>query len=170
MELVFAFVLSLSVVFDLRERKIPNALTLGGLLAALALRFAMEPASVWAGLLGAGLGLLVALPLFAVGAFGAGDGKLLVAVGAFLGWQGLPAAVLATAVFGGVLSLFSLARRGVLAPALRRMWELALFWITLGRFGKRRTLDSASGDSAVPYGVAIAAGAALIWITGITIP
>jgi prepilin signal peptidase PulO-like enzyme (type II secretory pathway) len=93
-----------------------------------------------------------------------------VAVGAFLGWQGLPAAVLATAVFGGVLSIFSLARRGVLMPALRRVWELALFWITVGRFGKRRTLDSASGDSAVPYGVAIAAGAALIWITGITIP
>jgi prepilin peptidase CpaA len=170
MELVFAFVLSLSVVFDLRDRKIPNALTMGGLLAALALRFAMEPASVWAGLLGAGLGLLVALPLFAIGAFGAGDGKLLVAVGAFLGWDGLPAAILATAVFGGVLSVFALARRGVLMPALRRVWDLGLFWITLGRFGRKRTLDNASSDSAVPYGVAIAAGAALIWITGITVP
>ena len=170
MELVFAFVLSLSVVYDLRERRIPNALTVGGLCAALCLRLAMEPASVWAGVLGAGLGLLVALPLFALGAFGAGDGKLLVAVGAFLGLDGLPAAILATGLFGGLLSLISLWRRGVLLPALARVRDRALFWVTLGRVGKRRTLSGSSGDSAVPYGVAIAAGAALIWATGITIP
>jgi prepilin peptidase CpaA len=170
MELVFAFVLSLSVVYDLRERRIPNALTLGGLCAALCLRLAMEPASIWAGVLGAGLGLGVALPLFAIGAFGAGDGKLLVAVGAFLGLDGLPAAILATGIFGGLLSMVSLWRRGVLLPVLRQVWDLALFWVTLGRMGKRRTLATSSGDSAVPYGVAIAAGAALIWATGITIP
>jgi prepilin peptidase CpaA len=170
MELVFAFVLSLSVVYDLRERRIPNALTVGGLCAALCLRLAMEPASVWAGVLGAGLGLLVALPLFALGAFGAGDGKLLVAVGAFLGLDGLPAAILATGLFGGLLSLISLWRKGVLLPALLQARDLALFWVTLGRVGKRRTLSGSSGDSAVPYGVAIAAGAALIWATGITIP
>lgn len=170
MELVFAFVLSVSMVYDLRERKIPNALTMGGLAAALCLRLAMEPASVWAGVLGAGLGLLVALPLFALGAFGAGDGKLLIAVGAFLGLDGLPAAILATGVFGGLLSLVSLGRRGVLLPALIQVRDLALFWITLGRVGRRRTLATSSGDSAVPYGVAIAAGAAVIWATGITIP
>lgn len=170
MELVFAFVLSVSMVYDLRERKIPNALTMGGLAAALCLRLAMEPASVWAGVLGAGLGLLVALPLFALGAFGAGDGKLLIAVGAFLGLDGLPAAILATGVLGGLLSLVSLGRRGVLLPALIQVRDLALFWITLGRVGRRRTLATSSGDSAVPYGVAIAAGAAVIWATGITIP
>jgi len=170
MELVFAFVLSLSVVYDLRERRIPNALTLGGLLAALCLRLALEPASVWAGVLGAGLGLVVALPLFALGAFGAGDGKLLVAVGAFLGLDGLPAAILATGIFGGLLSVVSLWRRGVLLPALLQARDLALFWVTLGRVGERRTLGTSAGDSAVPYGVAIAAGAALIWATGISIP
>ena len=170
MELVFAFVLSVAVVYDLRERKIPNALTLGGLCAALCLRLVMDPASVWAGILGAGLGLLVALPLFAIGAFGAGDGKLLVAVGAFLGLDGLPAAILATALFGGLLSLVSLWRRGVLLPALIQIRDLAFYWVTLGRAGKRRTLENSSGDSAIPYGVAIAAGAALIWVTGITLP
>jgi prepilin peptidase CpaA len=158
------------VVYDLRERRIPNALTLGGLSAALCLRLAMEPASVWAGVLGAGLGFAVALPLFAIGAFGAGDGKLLVAVGAFLGLDGLPAAILATGIFGGLLSLVSLWRRGVLLPVLLHVRDLALFWVTLGRLGKRRTLETSSGDSAVPYGVAIAAGAALIWATGISIP
>lgn len=170
MDLVFAFVLSLAMAYDLRERKIPNALTLGGLLAALCLRMAMDPTTVLSGLLGAGLGLLIALPLFALGAFGAGDGKLLMAVGAFLGLDGLPAAVLATGVLGGLLSFVSLWRRGVLFPALLRARDLALHLVTLGRVGKRGTLETSSTESAVPYGVAIAAGAALVWVTGITLP
>lgn len=170
MELVFAFVLSLAVIYDVRERKIPNALTVGGLCAALCLRFAMDPTSIWAGVLGAGLGLLVALPLFALGAFGAGDGKLLMAVGAFLGLDGLPAAILATGVFGGLLSLFSLWRRGHLLAAVRQVRGLVVYLFTLGRAGQRRTLEGPSGESAIPYGVAIAAGSALIWVTGITLP
>jgi len=170
MELVFLFVLSLAVVYDLQERKIPNALTLGGLVAALCLRLVMDPASLWSGIFGAGLGLVVALPLFALGAFGAGDGKFLIAVGAFLGLDGLPAAILATGIFGGLLSLFGLWRKGVLLPALFRVRDLALHWVTLGRAGERRTLGTATAESAVPYGVAIAAGAALIWATGITLP
>ena len=170
MELVFAFVLSLAVVYDLRERRIPNALTVGGLISALCLRLAMEPASVWTGVLGAGLGLLVALPLFSLGAFGAGDGKFLVAVGAFLGLDGLPAAILATGLFGGLLAVLSLWRKAELLSALGRVKDLAIFWVTLGRAGGRRTLENSGGESAVPYGVAIAAGAALIWATGITLP
>ena len=77
MGIAFAFVLSLSVAYDIREGTIPNALTVGGLCAALGLRVALEPASVGVGIIGAGLGLLIALPLFAFGIFGAGDGKLL---------------------------------------------------------------------------------------------
>jgi len=170
MELVFAFVLALAVVYDLRDRRIPNALTVGGLIAALCLRLAIEPMSVWSGLLGAGLGLAIALPLFALGAFGAGDGKLLVAVGAFLGLDGFPAAILAIGISGGLLSIVSLWRRGVLLPALLQMKDLTLFWITLGRAGARRTLEAAPPGSAIPYGVAIAAGAAFVWATGITLP
>ena len=170
MGIAFAFVLSLSVAYDIREGTIPNALTVGGLCAALCLRVALEPASVGVGILGAGLGLLIALPLFAFGIFGAGDGKLLVTVGAFLGAEGLPAAVLATGLFGGLLSVVWACRRGVLLPALLQARDLAVFWVTLGRAGDRRTLANSRADSPVPYGVAIAAGAALIWTTGITLP
>jgi prepilin peptidase CpaA len=170
MGIAFAFVLSLSAGYDVRDRTIPNALTVGGLCAALCLRVFLEPASLGVGILGAGLGLLVALPLFALGVFGAGDGKLLVAVGAFLGSDGLPAAILATGVFGGLLSVISAYRRRVLLPALLQARALALFWVTFGRAGDRRTLASSPADSTVPYGVAIVAGAALIWVTGITLP
>ena len=170
MDIVFGFVLSLSVIYDLRERRIPNAVTLGGLCAALSIRLIMEPTSVWTGILGAGLGLLVALPLFGLGAFGAGDGKLLVAVGGFLGLDGLPEAILATGLFGGLLAMVSMGRRGVLLPALLHARDLALFWVTGGRAGDRRTLATSAEESAVPYGVAIAAGAALIWVTGISLP
>jgi prepilin peptidase CpaA len=169
MDLLFAVVLTLAVVYDLRERRIPNALTVGGLFAALVLRLVIDPVSAVGGLQGAGLGLVVALPLFALGAFGAGDGKLVIAMGAFLGWEGLPAALLVTGVVGGFLSLVYAVRRGVLIPVLYQARDLALYCFTLGRAGERRTLSGPSGTT-VPYGVAIAVGAAVVWMTGAPLP
>lgn len=169
MDLVFAFVLTLAVVYDLRERRIPNALTLGGLFAALVMRLVMDPATAVSGLQGAGLGLVVALPLFALGAFGAGDGKLVIAMGAFLGLEGLPLALLVMGAAGGFLSLAYAVRRGIVLPALYQARDLTLYWVTLGRAGERRTLTSSS-TATVPYGVAIALGATFVWVTGVTLP
>ena len=169
MDLVFAFVLSLAVVYDLRERRIPNALTMGGLLAALTLRLMMDPVHAWSGLQGAGLGLVVAIPLFALGAFGAGDGKLLVTVGGFMGLNALPAALLATGILGGILAMVYVWRRGTIIPALLQARDLALFLVTFGRVGQRATLSTPTGVT-VPYGVAIAAGASVVWATGMVLP
>jgi prepilin peptidase CpaA len=169
MDLVFTFVLTLAVVYDLRERRIPNALTLGGLCAAIVMRLVLDPGTAIAGIQGAGLGLVLSLPLFAIGAFGAGDGKLVIAVGAFLGLEGLPTALLVTGLVGGALSLAYAIRKGVLLVTMLQARDLALYCLTLGRAGTRQTLSAASGE-AVPYGVAIAAGAAFVWMTGVTLP
>jgi len=169
MDLLFVLVLTLSVVYDLRERRIPNALTVGGLCAALVLRLVIDPATAVDGLQGAGLGLAVALPLFALGAFGAGDGKLVVATGAFLGWEGLPMALLITGAVGGLLSLAYAVRRGVIIPVLYQTRDVALYCATLGRAGERRTLSGSSATT-VPYGVAIAIGAAATRMTGVPLP
>lgn len=169
MDLLFVLVLTLSVVYDLRERRIPNALTVGGVCAALVLRLAIDPGTAVGGLQGAGLGLVIALPLFAVGAFGAGDGKLVIAMGAFLGWEGLPTALLVGGAVGGLLSLAYAVRRGVVLPVLYQTRDLALYCATFGRAGERRTLTSSSATT-VPYGVAIAAGAVAAWMTGGPLP
>ena len=150
---------------DLRSRRIPNWLTVGGMLAGLAVRASLGPGPVGNGILGIALAALLALPFFAMGALGGGDAKLLMAVGAFMGPADLARASLVIAVVGGVVALFEAMRRGVLLPTLASCGSLILSWVTLGRRGGART--AATGDRlAVPYGVAIAVGSLLWWFAG----
>lgn len=169
MDIVFGFVLALAVVYDLREQRIPNALTVGGLVSALMLRFVMDPELALGGLLGAGAGLLIAVVFFATGSFGAGDGKLLVAVGAFLGPEGLPAALAATAIAGGLTVIYVSYRGGMFIPVLLQSKDLAVWCVTLGRAGERRSL-SEGARLTIPYAPSIAFGALLAWAMGGGLP
>lgn len=151
--------LLLAVAFDLRQRRIPNGLVLAGLAAGLAVH-------LWGG---GGWGLLNALggsllllgltfPLFALGWLGAGDVKLLTAVGAFVTWHYALAVLLAVALAGGVVG------------SLAMIWGLGLggWWQRIGALvgvsmAQRRapTLAPGSGPGVeVPYAVAIALGTA----------
>lgn len=79
-------------VSDVRFRRIPNGLTLGGWAAGIAaLPLAgrgLLGASVGSCLAGAGVGLVLTLPAYAFGKLGGGDVKLLVAMG-FIGGLGV---------------------------------------------------------------------------------
>src|SRR5687767_11218693 len=65
-----------AVLWDLKTRRIPNVLTASGLLIALLLRAVEGPAPLAAGVLAAGIGLGLSLPLVLAGALGGGDMKL----------------------------------------------------------------------------------------------
>ena len=96
-----------SVYFDLKEERIPNALLLTGLLAALAIR-GITP-SLAAGLF---------LPLFFLGGFfllhmmGAGDIKLFGVIGAFVGAGGILSILFYSFLCGALIALVLLLRRG----------------------------------------------------------
>ena len=139
-----AVAVTIAVVTDLRRRRIPNWLTGGalgvGLLGGLWLG---GPSGGLSALAGAALGLLMLLPFYAAGGMGAGDVKLLAAVGALLGPQALLPVAFYGALSGAVLSLVVMARRGALAHAAQRL--------SLGK------LPGTSGAKA-PYAVAIASG------------
>lgn len=150
---------------DLRSRRIPNWLTISGIIAGLVIRMWMGPGPVLSGLLGVALALLLALPFFVAGVLGGGDAKLLMAVGAFMGPGDLAAASLVIALTGGLVALVEAARRGVLLPTLVACGSLIVSWVT---FGRRPASRSAAGGErlTVPYGIAIAVGSLLWWFAG----
>jgi prepilin peptidase CpaA len=94
---------------DLRDRKLPNQLTT--LLFVLGLSHALVIGG-WAGglasLLGACTGVLLLLWQHAKGLIGAGDVKLLAAIGAWTGALGAVAVLLVGSVIGGALALVAL--------------------------------------------------------------
>jgi prepilin peptidase CpaA len=157
---VLAVLLAVATVTDLKEGRIPNAVTVTGMLVGLAL--GLGQGQFAASLLGLGVALAVGLPLFALGAVGGGDAKLLGAVGALLGPTSLISAILYAGLAGGAMALLQAVRRGTIVPLLVRTLDLALWAVTLGRRGVRVSLDS-PGAISVPYGAAIAVGALAAW-------
>src|SRR5439155_24771042 len=94
--------------------------------------------------LSAALGFVLLIPFYAMRAMGAGDVKLLAALGAILGPQILLTAAAGGALVGGLMSLIILARRGRLSLAIHQLFIM-------------HTMPTPSGAKA-PYAVAIASG------------
>jgi prepilin peptidase CpaA len=162
---VFLLTMLTAAAWDLKFRRIPNLLTVSGLLVALMMRGIQGADPLIDGVIGAGVAALVSLPLFAVGALGGGDGKLLIAIGGFLGPTRLAGALLMIALVGGVIGVLDAYRRGVLGPVLLNCLDLIKHLATFGRAGRRQAL-AMPGAVTIPYGVAIAGGAIMWWFWG----
>jgi len=105
-----------AVYCDLRRHRIPNALTGLGVIAGLALQAVGGGVhGLTSGLLGVGVGLACFAPFYLLRAMGAGDVKLLAAIGAFLGPLGCFYAALASLLVGGVGAISYVLWRGALA-------------------------------------------------------
>lgn len=126
-------VASAAVVFDLRARRIPNALTFSAALAALA--YAGLHAR-WSGVetatVGWAVGAVVFFPFFALGGMGAGDVKLLAALGAWLGPINALLVAMFASIAGGVLALVVALTRGYLSTALSNLWLMLTHWRVSG--------------------------------------
>jgi Flp pilus assembly protein protease CpaA len=110
LEIILLCLVLQAAASDLAWRRIPNVLVLSGLLLALALHWRLGGggALLDQGLAGAGVGLLLFLPMYGLGGMAAGDVKLLAMAGSFVGpWQALQLALL-SAMAGGLLALVCL--------------------------------------------------------------
>ena len=118
-----------AALFDLRQRRIPNWLAASGLLAGFVMNtFLFEWAGFWASLEGAALALLVYVPLFALRAMGAGDAKLMAAVGSITGWQNWIAVMILTCLFGGLLAIILVLGKGRVRHTLGNLKLILTSW------------------------------------------
>lgn len=161
--IVFALIMALAAASDLWSRRIPNVLAMAGVLAApLLWGLAGGPSMALGSLVGAALALVVGMTLFAMGAVGGGDAKLLVVTGAFLGPSRLVVALVIIGITGGALALLVAFARGRLISALTGAWHLSVHLTTFGHKGAGKDVAS-PGAMTIPYGVAIAAGSVATW-------
>lgn len=141
---------------DYRWRRIPNWLTVPALLLGIAVN---SMARGWPGakdsLLGAGLGLLILLPFVALRSLGAGDWKLVGALGAFVGPQHLITVLFATLLIAGVMALILVIWRKRLGQTLRNIGRMLAAMATLHLPGQEVSLDNPE-SSKIPFAVAVA--------------
>jgi len=133
---ITALVAAAAACIDVRRREIPDAFPLA--LLACGLAGAGLGAVSWSALAaGAALGAALGVVLFALGAFGGGDAKLLAGIGACLGPLPLLGALVPIGVAGGLLAVVALVRgarelayapamaTGLLAHAAMSQWASA---------------------------------------------
>ena len=150
---VLALGLGAAVFTDVRTRRIPNWLTGAIVGAAFGLAFGGGPVTPLRALLGLVVGLALMLPGHIIGATGAGDVKLMAAVGAVVGPDVIFRAFLYSAVAGGVLAVVVALRRGRLGTTLQATTNL----VTQPVHAKR-AIEASDRANRFAYGPAIAVG------------
>jgi prepilin peptidase CpaA len=141
---------------DWRSRRIPNWLTMPGLLLGIA---ANSAAGGWLGakssLQGAGLGLALLLPFVLVRSLGAGDWKLVGALGAFLGPERLLAVLFASILVAGVMAVALIVWKRRVRETLRNLWRILAAFLTLHLPDSEFSVENPQALK-VPFGVAVA--------------
>jgi len=141
---------------DWRSRRIPNWLTLPGFLIGVSANVLVNGrAGLKASLLGAGLGLLLLLPLVFLRSLGAGDWKLAGALGAFVGPPVLVDLLLGSVFVAGVMALGLVIYKRRFGQTMRNIGNLLASMFTFRMPGPEVSLDNPQSLK-VPYGVALA--------------
>jgi prepilin peptidase CpaA len=149
----------LAVAWDLRQGRIPNRLTYGSLALGFVLR------AILVGWRGALDGLIAGLVcggvfflLFLVRGMGAGDVKLMTAIGMWAGLRHVVAIMLVTAIAGGVLALGYMVARKRGLSTLRNLGALLRFHLVAGLAPHPEINLENPQAIRIPYALAIAAG------------
>jgi prepilin peptidase CpaA len=149
-------VASCAGVMDWWYRRIPNWLTVSGLVAGIAVNGILAG---WPGLksalVGVLLGLGLLLPFVLLRSLGAGDWKLAGALGACLGPRQLIVVLIGTILIAGIMAFAVVIWRGRLRQTLRNIANMFAAFFSLRRPGFEVTLDNPQSTK-IPFGVAMA--------------
>jgi len=157
---------ALACFWDVRTHRVPNVLTFGTAMVGLVAHGTTGGAEAFAASAGGlvlGLGLF--MPFYLLGGLGAGDVKLLAALGAWLGPADVVWVALYGALAGGVFAVLVSLAHGYLGRAFANLRLLLTHWRLSGlRPVPGLTLADAPGPR-LPYTLPIAAGlVATLWL------
>lgn len=148
-----------AAVFDLLTKRIPNWLTLPGMLCGLGAQFFfIGITGLQHGLLGVLVAFALFYPLFLFRMMGGGDVKLLMLIGAFTSLMFTIYVAAAAIIVGGVYALIDTLLRGRLLHILRVIKSFFIGWLT--RDQARDMIDETRKFS---FGVALALGFASVY-------
>ena len=168
-QVIWALTLALTLYagwMDLRTRRIPNWLTVPGLVVGIATNGVLGG---WHGLVlaleGAGLALAILLPFVLLRALGAGDWKLMGAVGGLLGTKALLYVLIVSILAAGAIGMVQVIRANRVVRTLRNMWVLVQGFLIFGlRANPEISLDN-PGLMKVPFGVAVAIATVICFVS-----
>ncbi|MBS4213278.1 MULTISPECIES: A24 family peptidase [Neobacillus] len=162
--IVLGIVLIICLITDLKSRKILNIVTVPTIIFGFVYSIII---SGFNGLLFSGKGFLVGLSLllipFILGGMGAGDVKLMAAIGALMGTEFVFYSFIYTALIGGVIGLLLIIKNKGFIPLLKStLFNLVFLRSNLGEI---IISQDKKGRISFPYGVAIALGTlcTLVW-------
>ena len=148
----------LAAILDWRSKKIPNWLTVAGAVGGITLHSVL---SGWNGvefaLAGLGLALALLLPLVYLRALGAGDWKLMGAVGSFLGWRLFLIVLFGSIMVAGIMAFIQIVRADRVSETLRNLWTLIKGFVSFGLVKNPNISLDNPGLLKLPFGVAVAA-------------
>jgi prepilin peptidase CpaA len=149
---------------DWRSSRIPNWLTVPGFLIGLLVNIGLNGTEgAWTALAGAGLALGVLLPFVLLRGLGAGDWKLMGALGALLGPGRLVVVLLGTALLTGLLGMIQITRARQWRTTLGHLKDLVLMFLTFGRRARPELTIENPGLMKLPFGTAAAAATAFCY-------
>ena len=158
MKLLLLLPLAVIVIYyDVRFRRIPNAVVLVALIAGLAINISFSGlAGAMSSVKGLGLAFLPMFLMHIFGALGAGDVKLFAAIGAVVGVGLVPMTFVVVVMLGAVLAVYSMLRSGTVFSTLHGV--LRIFVGLLPGWEMPRFAMPPDRRHTIPYGVAITVG------------
>jgi len=168
-EIVHVAALAIAVcacVTDLRTRRIPNLLTFGGALAGVLFHGAtgsthglMMSTAGWV------VGLMVFLLPFLLGGLGAGDVKLVAALGAWLGPRDVAWLAAYAGIAGAIAAVGVALSHKYLLQAFRNIYLLLMHWKVVGLRPLHEVSLAGGSGPRLAYAVPVLAGLiATIWL------
>lgn len=158
-EVLLLIVALAAAVYDVRYRRIPNWISVGGIAAGVLANSLKHgvPGLLFA-LGGFALGFGLYFLLYLIHAMGAGDVKLMGAIGALVGWKNWIAIFVIAAIVGGIMAMIVIVAR---SRVKKTFWNIG-YLLNEMRHGRaayvtREELDVKSPQSTgLPHGAVIA--------------